>query len=60
MTIYINGQQFKYELEGICKLFFPVVRFEHRFEEPVASDEHDYVLTCRDLQGENTHRSVTG
>ena len=59
MTIYFNGQQFKYELEGICKLFFPVVRFEHRFEEPVASEEHDYVLTCRDVQGENTHLSVT-
>lgn len=32
MTIFFSGQAFKYELEGICKLFLPLQRFSHRFD----------------------------
>lgn len=33
MTIYFSGQNYKYELEGICKLFFPVERFSHVYTD---------------------------
>lgn len=31
MTIYFCGHSYKYELEGICKLFFPIEKFTHCF-----------------------------
>lgn len=33
LTIFFSGHTFKYELEGIAKLFFPVVRFQHKFDD---------------------------
>ena len=32
MTVYINGS--KYEIEAVIKLFFPLLRFDFREEEP--------------------------
>ena len=48
MTIYFCGQDFKYEIEGVCKLFFPLVRFTHVYNAPeTAKDSADYVHTLR-------------
>lgn len=55
MTIFFSGQNFKYELEGICKLFFPVERFTHKLIEPARADreickirfEGDFILARR-------------
>lgn len=33
MTIYFSGQGFKYELEGVAKLFLPLVRFNHIYDK---------------------------
>ena len=32
MTIFYNGNTFKYEMENILKLFYPVRRFQHVYE----------------------------
>lgn len=32
MTIFYNGNTFKYEMENILKLFYPVRRFQHIYE----------------------------
>ena len=56
MTIYFSGQDFKYEIEGVCKLFFPLVRFPHIYDAPEATealdDAGDYVHTLR-IAGES-------
>lgn len=46
MTIFFSGQSFKYEIEGICKLFFPVMRFEHCYDT-LPTGEDDYIFTRR-------------
>ena len=46
MTIYFSGHTFKYEIEGVCKLFFPLVRFSHVFELDSMPDG-DFVFTRR-------------
>lgn len=40
MTIYFSGHTFKYEIEGIAKLFFPVIRFNHEYEKINLYDEN--------------------
>lgn len=32
MTIFFSGQSYKYELEGVAKLFFPLKRFTHVYD----------------------------
>lgn len=57
MTIYFCGQDFKYEIEGVCKLFFPLVRFTHVYNAPeTAEDSADYVHTLRREEAETLLR----
>lgn len=46
MTIFFSGHSFKYEVEGVCKLFFPVVRFNQIYEE-IVIPQGDYLITRR-------------
>ena len=39
MTLVFSGNRYKYEIEGIMKLFIPAVRFKHIFTEPGESCE---------------------
>ena len=60
MTIYFCGQNFKYEMEGVCKLFFPLVRFTHAYDAPEAvEDSADYVHTLRRREETETLLRVT-
>lgn len=34
LTLIFSGNDFKYELEGVCKLFFPVESFNFFFWTP--------------------------
>lgn len=54
MTLFFSGHNFKYELEGIVKLFFPVVRFRHVYDE-INPTENSYVLTRRKRGKSNTY-----
>lgn len=47
MTIFFSGHTFKYEVEGVCKLFFPLIRFTHVYEEVVLPEGENYLLTRR-------------
>lgn len=42
MTIFYNGNTFKYEMENILKLFYPVRRFQHVYESREYPDD-EYV-----------------
>lgn len=60
MTIYFCGQDFKYEIEGVCKLFFPLVRFTHAYDAPeTVTDEEDFVHTLRRTEETGTLLRVT-
>lgn len=54
MTIFFSGHQFKYELEGIAKLFFPVERFNHIYDEIVLENEASFIITRRKEKSEKT------
>lgn len=43
MTIFFSGNTFKYELEGIAKLFFPLIRFTHIYD--TVEDIDDGIIT---------------
>lgn len=48
MTIYFSGHNFKYEIEGICKLFFPVEKFLHCFDDDFSQlDKNSSIITRR-------------
>lgn len=57
MTLIFSGNSFKYELEAVCKLFFPVEGFNFIFldETPNSSEkpECDYAFICR-IKGLNS------
>lgn len=60
MTIFFRGHTFKYEVEGICKLFFPLVRFTHVYDGEEAPSDDDFVMTTREEENPDTTRlSVT-
>lgn len=44
MTIFFSGHTFKYELEGIAKLFFPVIHFTLVYDTIEIPNE-DYMIT---------------
>lgn len=53
MTLIFSGNDFKYELEAVCKLFFPVESFECVFLEEGAKPQNisgDFAFICR-IQG---------
>ncbi len=58
MTLYFCGHPFKYELEGICKLFFPLIRFTHVFDPEGPVPEGDFVRTIREKGKEQTRLCV--
>ena len=47
MTIIFKGQDFKYEVENVCKLFFPLTHFQFRYdgEKDAELPEGDFLLT---------------
>lgn len=51
MTLIFSGNSFKYELEAVCKLFFPVESFNFIFLDDNENDaprpEGDYCFICR-------------
>ncbi len=53
MTIYFSGHKFNYEIEGIAKLFFPLMRFTHIYENDFALDE-DYIITRQKIGKRST------
>lgn len=59
MTIYFCGQDFKYEIEGVCKLFFPLIRFTHAYDAPESvEDSGEYVHTLRKTGEDGTYLRV--
>lgn len=47
MTIIFRGQDFKYEVENVCKLFFPLEHFQFQYDGQEAGSlpEGDFLLT---------------
>lgn len=58
MTISFNGHSFKYEIEGICKLFFPLMRFEFQYDAEKLPPEGDAVHTERKQEDDATRLTV--
>ena len=54
MTIYFSGQEYKYELEGICKLFFPMKRFGHCYGQIELESDEEYIITRLKKHGKTT------
>ena len=46
MTLIFNGQRFKYEMEGVVKLFIPATRFNFLYDESleILDKDEDYCL----------------
>lgn len=53
MTIIFNGHDFKYEIESVCKLFFPCVLFQHEYESENL-DREDLIITIRTTEKDMT------
>lgn len=61
MTLIFQGNDFKYELEAVCKLFFPVKSFDFIFadnEEVPSQLEGDYCFISRMIGRNNTLLTV--
>ena len=61
MTIFFDGHSFKYEVEGVCKLFFPLMRFTHVYcngDADFSGTDGDYAATVRRSGGCETVLSV--
>lgn len=52
MTIIFNGHSFKYEIEAVCKLFFPCVLFRHEYESE--DFQRDNLIITRRRPGKRT------
>ena len=39
MTVYLTGHNYKYEMENIVRMFFPLQKFEYRVEETPSDEE---------------------
>lgn len=44
MTLIFSGNDYKYELEGVMKLFIPATLFKHIFADKIEKPEEDYVF----------------
>ncbi|WP_295154017.1 coproporphyrinogen dehydrogenase HemZ [uncultured Ruminococcus sp.] len=53
MTLILSGNDYKYELEGVMKLFIPATKFKHIFADRIEQDEDEYVF-ARVKQTKNT------
>ncbi len=62
MTLIFSGNSFKYELEAVCKLFFPVEGFNFIFLDDTPQAEQkpqgDYAFICRIEGVKNSMLSV--
>lgn len=61
MTVILRGHNFKYEIEAVCKLFFPVRGFSFLcFEgsEQYSDPGGDIIVLTREITGESTRLSV--
>ena len=56
-TLVFAGNQFKYEMENVAKLFFPLRHF--RFDYDGVPPEEDYILFTRAETGEGISLSVS-
>lgn len=54
MTIIFNGHPFKYEIEAVCKLFFPCILFRHEYESKDFNREN--LIITRRKRGKTTTR----
>ena len=55
MMLILSGNDYKYELEGVMKLFIPATKFKHIFADRIDQDEDEYVF-ARVKQTKNTRR----
>ena len=44
MTLVFNGQQFKYEMEGVVKLFIPAQKFSFLYDADISEIRGDFCL----------------
>ena len=57
MTLIFSGNDYKYEIEGIMKLFIPASRFKYIYSDSIDVSD-SYAFVCSALDGENTRLSV--
>lgn len=50
MTIILDGQNFKYEIESVVKLFIPVTHFQFLYDEGCDHIDGDYVYAKRTVE----------
>lgn len=63
MTIFFRGHSFKYEIEGVCKLFLPLTRFSFAYDPPPLEElrpQGDYLDTSRRGQSLAVQLSLRG
>ena len=53
MTIYFSGHTFKYEIEGIVKLFIPLQKFQHIYENVLKTNQS--IITRRKIAKQKTY-----
>jgi len=60
MTVYLKGHNYKYEMENIVRMFFPLQRFEYRLDElPQESQESEDSLVILAENGVPERLTVT-
>lgn len=57
MKLIFCGNDFKYECEGVMKLFIPAQRFEMVYEDP-SQAQGDYALISREVNGDTVFLAV--
>lgn len=57
MTIIFEGHDYKYEVESVCKLFFPIMRFsfQYGYQGKNSLPEGDYLITRLKKGAKNTY-----
>ena len=50
MTLIFSGNDCKYEIEGVMKLFIPAARFKHIFADSFAADDDHALIGVREEQ----------
>lgn len=58
MTICFNGNTFKYEMENIARLFFPLRKFQYAYE-PEELPQGEWLWILRRTAGEGVYLAVT-
>ena len=54
MTLIFSGNEYKYELEGVMKLFIPAKLFSHIYTDGFEKVEGDYAFLSRRKGRTNT------